>query len=254
MDYSHFLRDGKTPCGLEYDSSPTLGCYPDEFHVGADFADIPADARVVDIPHRLKRSKVQYTNWEALAAKRDIEILRTAYLDEEKLDIYRQLPNLRVLELSLCDNPSIPPLTCLEGLEVLLLHDVSRTPNLAFVEGMSNLKTLSIDGFKHLTDLGPTASLAGLKELSICLFLMSGGYSGGHIESLEPLAHLRNLEYLRLAVKMANRNYDPTPILGLTSLVRLNISSSFRRGKASRQSIIDALPNLDDQSLNELGR
>ena len=162
-------------------------------------------------------------------------------MDEERLDVFSTLPNLKYLQISNNKQTEIPDLSCLQSLEVLVLANLTQVENICFIKGMKNLKTLYIYGISNLYDLSPIGSLTDLQELFLDHGKMSG--TGKSVKSIEPLSQLSNLKYLHLSVATENKNNNITPLLALKQLQHLFLLPRYLQN-GQKEILEKALPNV----------
>lgn len=238
MDWNHYLSEGKCP------SPPYayLGIMKGIVKYCWDLSQVPAGTKILGLSTPLKKSKLSYSNWDALRGNSEIEAIEFTDIDEERISVLSDLSNLKYLEISWNKQDKFPDLSSLKELQVLVLANITRIDNIEFLKGLSNLKTLCIYDLNHLYDLSPIAELKGLQEL----YLSNGGMSGvgKPVKSMEPLSHLLELEYLDFLVTVENRNYDISPLLPLKKLKHLSILPRFLK-KGNEEKLKEILPLLN---------
>ena len=238
MDWNNYLSEEKCP------SPPNahLGVLDGEVWGHWDLSQVPKGTKILSLPTPLKRTKLSYSNWNALRNNDEIEAIKLGYIDEERIDVLSSLPNLKYLQIHCNSQDNIPDLSPLKTLQVLVLAYITRIDNIEFLKRLSNLKTLYICDLNHLYDLSPIAELSGLQEL----FLSNGGMSGvgKPVKSMEPLSRLLELEYLHFGVTVENRNYDISSLLHLKRLKHLSILPRFLK-KGNEEKLKEMLPLLD---------
>ena len=237
MDWNNYLLDEKCP------SPPYahLGMLNGEVWGYWDLSQIPQGTKILSLPTPLKKTRLSYSNWDALTGNTKIEAIRIDCVDSERIEILSSLPNLRYLEIRNNKQPVLPDLSLLTNLKVLVLADIQKNNNLDFVVGLKHLKTLYIYNMKHLYDLSPLSELQNLKELLIS----KGGITdvGKPVKSMEPIGNLLNLEYLHFSVTVENRNYDISPLFNLKRLRHLFILPRFLKN-GSEEKLKEMLPLL----------
>lgn len=238
MDWNNYLSDEKCP------SPPYahLGVLEGEVWGYYDLSQVPKGTKVLSLSTPLKRTKLSYSNWNALRNNDEIEAIKLGDIDEERIDVLSSLPNLKYLEISCNKQNEFPDLFTLKSLQILLLSNITRVDNIEFLKRLSNLKTLYICDLNHLYYLSPIAELRSLQEL----FLSNGGMCGvgKPVKSMEPLSRLLELEYLHFGVTVENRNYDISSLLTLKKLKHLYILPRFLN-KENEGNLKDMLPLLN---------
>lgn len=225
MDFSNYLLESKAPEGKNAELGQVNNCMSGI----CDLSQVPKGTTAISLTTPLKKSKLFYSNWNALAQTDSIESVYITDLDEGRVSSLAALPNLRYLNISFNKQEILPAISSLDSLEVLVLYSIRKAPDLKFLAGLPSLKTLYIQEFRHLSDLTPLEALPQLQELHINLFPISGGYIGEKIKSLQPLSTMKRLVYLCLNIQMENKNYDCTPLLTLKNLKCLYLRNAFYR-------------------------
>ena len=238
MDWNNYLSDKKCP------SPPCahLGVLEGEIWGYYDLSQVPKGTKILSLSTPLKRTKLSYSNWSALRNNDEIEAIKLSDVDEERIDVWSSLPNLKYLKISCNKQNEFPDLSTLKSLQVLVLASITRVDNIEFLKGLANLKTLYICDLNHLYDLSPIAELRSLQEL----FLSNGGMCGvgKPVKSMEPLSRLLELEYLHFGVTVENQNYDISPLLHLKKLKHLSILPRFLK-KGNEEKLKEMLPLLN---------
>ena len=238
MNWSNYLSDKKCP------SPPYahLGVLEGEVWGYWDLSQVPKGTKILSLPTPLKRTKLSYSNWNALRNNDEIEAIKLGDIDEERIDVLSSLPNLKYLEISCNKQDEFPELSTLKSLQILILANIKRVDNIEFLKGLSDLKTLYICDLNHLYDLSPIAELRSLQEL----FLSNGGMCGvgKPVKSMEPLSRLLELEYLHFCVTVENRNYDISSLFPLKKLKHLSILPRFLK-KGNEEKLKEMLPLLN---------
>ncbi|MFJ8459624.1 hypothetical protein ACIQ57_10885 [Lysinibacillus xylanilyticus] len=237
MNWERYLLDDKAPVSDYAHLGLIEGARRTE---NFDLATLEEDTRIVALSTPLKKSKKKYVNYESLVGNQMIEGIYLTDLDEERLQIFSTLPNLKYLHISSGKMGNIPNLSCLHSLEVLILANLSQVKDLNFLIGLQNLQTLYIFGMNHLYDLTALATLSNLKELSLNHGRMSG--TGKPVKSFEPVGKLIKLEYLSLILVLENKSRDITPILKLENIRKLYLLPRYTKGMA--ETITTIFPNL----------
>lgn len=221
MNWENYLSENKSPVS----GYAHLGVLEGQVNGIFDLSKLPANTKVLDLFTPLKKFKKKYTNLSSLTGNTNIEAISLDYIDEERLSVLSTLTNLKYLHLRNNQQEEILDLSALKSLKVLILSRIKRVENIDFIQNMNNLQTLYIYGINKLYDLTPLSNLTQLKELFLDHGKMSG--TGNAVNSIEPLADLVNLEYLKLGLNVENRNYDISPLLKLKKLKILMILPRF---------------------------
>jgi len=237
LNWEHYLLEEKAPRGWRAE----LGVLEGEVGGVYDLSCLPEDVRILNLATPLKKTKLKYTNYEALAGNETIEGICVNDVDEECLAVFATLPNLKYFRLRNNKQEEIPSLACLQSLEVLILANMTRVKDIGFIGNLDCLKTLFICDIKNLYDLAPLSRLKRLRELS----LENGGMSGvgKPVKGLEPLSVLTELQYLHIGVTVENCNYDVVPLLALKKLEKLSVLPRFLND-GQRERMLPALPLL----------
>ena len=207
-----------------------------------DLAQLPAGASVIGLYTPTKKSGEKYTNHSSIAGSEAIEAVCLSDIDALTFELLSSLPNLKYLKITNSRQEVFPCLAPLKSLEVLILASLTRVKDFSFFCSLSSLKTLYIDNLPHLVDLEPITALQNLEELSLHHGMMSG--TGTPAKSLEPLAKMKNLHYLRFSLNVEKKNYDITPLLGLKKLKRLYMLPRFLKDGRGKQ-LLESLPLLE---------
>jgi Leucine-rich repeat (LRR) protein len=239
MDWNNYLLENKSP-GAEY---AHLGVIDGTVEYIWDLSKIPKDAKIISLCSPLKKFKIKYTNYEALAGNKNIEGIILNEIDEERFSILSKLPNLKYIKISFNKQQEIADFPFLKSLEVLILANITKVSGIDFLKNLKNLKTLYIYGINNLYDLDPLRNLKSLKELSLHHGKMSE--TGKLVKSMEPIGELTELKYLAFALSVEGNNNDITPILKLKKLERLLILPKYLK-KDQDKILVKELPLLKD--------
>lgn len=221
MNWENYLSENKSPVS----GYAHLGVFEGQVSGVFDLSKLPANTKVLDLSTPLKKFKKTYTNLSYLIGNTSIEAISLNDIDEERLSVLSTLNNLNYLHIRNNQQEEILDLSALKSLKVLILSGIKRVENIDFVQNMNHLQTLYVYGINKLQDLIPLLNLTQLKELFLEHGKMSG--TGNAVNSIEPLAGLINLEYLKLGLNVKNSNYDISPLLKLKKLKSLMILPRF---------------------------
>ena len=180
---------------------------------------------------------------EDIAPLENMVNLTTLYLPSDSkisdLSPLSGLTNLKKLRISGDNNNSsvnsisdFTPLAGLTGLEDLQIAG-SSISDLSFLENLTNLTSLRLQGFLDIQDLSPLTNLTKLQRL----WIRSGGNNGTfYLDDLSPLSSLTGLEELQLHAEGISSFAWAS---GMTELLRLECS-----GGEATYSDVDALAGL----------
>lgn len=237
MNWSNYLSYKKSPSG-DY---AHLGVLEGEVSGIFNLLELPEGTKVLEMSTPLKKFKKTYANLSSLKNNSNLEAITLGEIDDERLEIFSTLPNLKYLKISVNQQSEIPDLSSLKHLEVLILANIKKVENINFLRGLTNLKTLYIYGISNLYDLTPISFLTNLEELFLDHGNMSG--TGKAIKSIKPISRLINLKYLTLALNAENKNYDITPLFQLKKLQKLHILPRYLNN-GQKEKLLDELPLL----------
>lgn len=237
MNWDNYLLEEKAPCG-EY---AHLGVLEGSVFGIYDLSEIPNDTIVLELLTPLKKFKIKYTNFSALIGNDKIEAITLDYLDQERISVFSTLPNLKYLQISSSKQDEIPDLGSLASVQVLVLANLAKIENIDFIKNMSNLKTVYIYGINNLYDLTPISQLINLEELDIEHGKMSG--TGKSIKSINPLESLRQLKYLRLALRIEDDSTNLKSLYGLQKMQKIILLPRYMKNNFW-EDLIKELPQL----------
>jgi hypothetical protein len=134
-------------------------------------------------------------------------------LPADRISQLMAVPQLEHVHLSIPGSTLVPPLQGFKNLRSLVVRCNRQQPDLEFVRGMDWLHSLCISEALAVTSFEPLATLTGLRELYI-----DGAIRGrAAVDTLEPLASLKHLQFLSLLAKVNRGGLQP-----LRRLKRLN--------------------------------
>lgn len=238
MNWNNYLSENKSPIS----NITHLGVIEGTVKCPFDISELPSDSKIISMSTPRKKFKLKYTNLDSLIGNECIEAICLNDITEDRLKVFSTLANLKYLHISTNKQESIPNLSVLKSLKVLILSGVTKVNNIDFIKGLKTLQTLYIYGMNNLYDLTPLEDLNHLKELDLSHGKMSG--VGKAIKSMDPLSKLINLEYLNFGLNVENKNYDISPLLNLTNLKQLYILPRYLK-KGQDKTLIENLPFLD---------
>lgn len=200
-----------------------------------DLASVPTDTRRLSVVGRAK-------NLERLSDLPMLEALWIEGVNESQLQqILRRIDPL-FLYISGMRLAHLGSLGELKGLLGLEIHRNSRVEDLAFLEGLSNLRLLALVGCNEVRALDPLSSLTKLEILDL-----AGGMWGTFSPStLGPIRHLRTLRGISLkSIRVGDQSLEPLTFL--TRLEHLELSNQFPTEEFARLSV--AFPHLECSAL-----
>lgn len=241
MNWTNYLLEKKSPIGYY----AHLGCFKDEISAPFNLSELDANVCKINISTPLKKFKLNYSNWESLANNPNIEAITIQDLDEERLSVFATLPNLKYLQISINKQESLPNLSCLKNLEILILANITRVQNINFLDGLNSLKTLYIYGVKGMENIEVISKLNNLQELSLNHGKLSG--TGTPIRSLEPISKLTHLKYLDLYINTKESTILPF-IYPLQQLEHLFLLPKYLKSlkKEEKETFLKTFPNLKE--------
>ncbi|MFD2562876.1 leucine-rich repeat domain-containing protein [Aquimarina rubra] len=234
MNWNNYLSENKSPS-----SYPHLGVIEGTVRCPFDISELSKNAKIIEIITPPKKVKLKYSNYNHLANNDVIEAIITNDIDENQIDVLSSLPNLKYLHISNNKKESIPSLSALKSLKVLILDGLIKVESIDFLKDLKKIETLYIYGINNLYDLTPLETLPQLKELWLDHGKMSG--TGKAIKSMKPLSKLTNLEYLNFILNTENKNYDISPLLELKKLKHLRILPRYLK-KGQKEVLEKELP------------
>jgi hypothetical protein len=237
MNWNNYLLEEKAP----YGSIAHLGILKGTVSGIYDLSEINDTIKILSLSTPVKKSKKKYTNFSSLLGNINIEAISLDYLDEERISVFSTLPNLKYLQISSSKQDEIPDLGSLASVEVLVLANLTRIQNIDFIKNMSNLKTVYIYGISNLYDLTPISHLINIEELDIEHGKMSG--TGKSIKSINPLESLRQLKYLRLALRIEDDSTNLKSLYGLQKMQKIILLPRYMKSDFW-EDLIRELPQL----------
>lgn len=235
MDWSNYLLEEKAPLG----SYAHLGVLAGEVGGIYNLLELPPQTKALSMTTPIKKSKLKFTNLEALAGNEHIEAISLTDIDDERVAVFSSLPNLKYLKISFTKESEIPSLSPLKSLKVLILANMTKISNIDFIRGLDGLKTLYIYGVNNLYNLMPLSTLTGLEELSLDHGKMSG--VGKPVKSLQPISELVHLKYLSICLSVEGKDYSIDSLLGLKKLEFLYLLPRYLV-KGQKERLADNLP------------
>jgi Leucine-rich repeat (LRR) protein len=160
-------------------------------------------------------------------------------VNQEMIDEISGLPDLEILRIKNMSAASLEPLAQNRKLKRLIIHGGNKVPNMEWTRGLPpTLEVLHLESLFRATEIGPLAGLSQLKTLGL-----EGGIDRKlELKSLEPLGALSNLQYLFLAAtRVADKSL--APLHGLKKLKHLGCGAFFP--DAEFVALQKALPGLD---------
>lgn len=239
MNWDNYLLEQKSPVA----NYAHLGVFKGAVRGIFDLSTIPTDTKILEMSTPLKKFKLTYTNLLSLNGNKNIEAIILGEIDDERVNVFSTLPNLKYLHISVNKQNEIPDLSPLKNLQVLVLSSIKKVENIDFLRGLTNLKTLYIHEINNLYDLEPLSSLTNLEELFLDHGKMSG--TGQSVKSMDPISRLNNLKYLAFILNVEKKNYDITPLLSLKKLQKLHILPRYL-DNGNRGKLLNGLPLITE--------
>ena len=148
-------------------------------------------------------SHVTQPLFDAACQMRNLECLQIKWSNVKKLDAIENMTALRYLHIgSSTKVESIQPLASLSGLRLLELENFKAVTDFSPLLSLTGLASLVITGSmwtrQDVGSLATYAQMTWLKSLAI---------DTTHVESLRPLANLKNLEFLDTGGKLPMEEY-----------------------------------------------
>jgi Leucine-rich repeat (LRR) protein len=132
-------------------------------------------------------------------------------------DSFSTLVNLESLAILNAPIEDLRGLSALAKLRSLRLANLKGLPSLSGIEQLINLEILDIDSCKRITTIEEIGFLHRLRRLFL--------NNGGKIESLQPLAKLRTLEWIGFCESTNIMDGDLSPLLNQTKLERVSFQN-----------------------------
>lgn len=239
MNWDNYLLEQKSPVA----NYAHLGVFKGAVRGIFDLSTIPTDTKILEMSTPLKKFKLTYTNLSSLNGNKNIEAIILGEIDDERVNVFSTLPNLKYLHISVNKQNEIPDLSPLKNIQVLVLSSIKKVENINFLRGLTNLKTLYIHEINNLYDLEPLSSLTNLEELFLDHGKMSG--TGQSVKSMESISRLNNLKYLAFILNVEKKNYDITPLLSLKKLQKLHILPKYL-DNGNREKLLNGLPLITE--------
>ncbi|MEM7478807.1 MAG: hypothetical protein AAF483_27805 [Planctomycetota bacterium] len=146
---------------------------------------------------------------ESLLELRKLKKLKVASIKTDVLPILAQLQQLELLCIQFCSKgfEVLSPLGSLSNLKCLILDSLRQPSSIEFLTRLKKLRGLEIQNLRQVRDLSPISKLTNLQELKI----ETGGMLSGQLamDTLQPLAALKKLEYLWLFVLSKDSSLEP---------------------------------------------
>ena len=206
---------------------------PDKFPKLVQTLDgVPDDAEELTL---LRRDK----SHRGLSKFKRLKHLWAGRVNQEMIEEISGLPDLEILRIKNMSAASLEPLARNRKLKRLIIKGGNKVPDMEWTRGLSpTLDVLHLESLFRATDIAPLTGLSQLKTLGL-----EGGIDRKlELKSLEPLGALANLQYLFLA---ATRFADKSlaPLHRLKSLRHLSCGAYFPDEEFTMLG--KALPGLD---------
>ena len=157
-------------------------------------------------------------------------------VNQKMFDAACNMPNLEGLFIKWSGIKSIESLRIPKKLRHLWLGSSSQVENIDVLGELNQLITLTLEQLNLISDFSVLANSSSLEGLG----LNGGMWTAQKIDTLRPLANLRNLKYLTLInTRTKDKSFDP--ILNLTELVRFDSSWNYHESEFEK---LKSLPKL----------
>ena len=157
-------------------------------------------------------------------------------VNQKMFDAACRVPNLERLYIKWSGIKNIDGLQNAKKLCHLWLGSSSQVESIDVLEEMDSLITLELQQLNRISDFSVLSKLTNLEGLGIDGSI----WTAQKIDTLKPLANLRNLKYLTLInTRLKDKSFDP--ILNLTELVRFESSWNYPEAEFEK---LKALPKL----------
>jgi len=157
-------------------------------------------------------------------------------VNQKMFDAACQVPNLEGLFIKWSGIKNIDSLRIPKGLRHLRLGGSSQVESIDVLGELDSLVTLDLQQLNKISDFSILSKLTNLEGLG----LDGGMWTAQKIDTLKPLANLRNLKYLTLInTRLKDKSFDP--LLNLTELVCFESSWNYPEAEFEK---LKSLPNL----------
>lgn len=157
-------------------------------------------------------------------------------VNQKMFDAACRAPNLENLFIKWSGIKNVDALRFAKKLQHLHLGDSSQVESIDGLGKLNQFITLSLNQLNKISDFSVLSNLTNLEGLGI----NGGMWTAQKINTLKPLANLRNLKYLTLInTQLKDRSFDP--ILNLTELVRFESSWNYPETEFEK---LKSLPKL----------
>ncbi len=222
-----------------YGKAPYLGPFPDMVHCD-DILTVPASSKFLSISRKCK-------NLDAIVNLRGVQRVHCT-LQDGLLDQLAPLPKLRYLQVAFPRTDDIPSFRPLKQITTLVLRCNKHQTSLKFLNGVDNLKSLCVSEAMGVSQLTPLGRMRDLCELYI-----DGTISGRNtVQTLAPLAKLKELRYALLLLRVEERNRTLKHLHSLSKLAFLHLSNDYSDEEYDK--LLAAVPGLKQIRFNAGGR
>jgi Leucine-rich repeat (LRR) protein len=157
-------------------------------------------------------------------------------VNQKMFDAACRMPNLEGLFIKWSGIKNIDNLRLLKKIQHFHLGSSSQVESIEVVGEMDSLVTLDLQQLNRISDFNIISELTSLEGLGID----GSVWTTQTIDTLKPLANLRNLKYLTLInTRIKDKSFDP--ILNLTELVRFESSWNYPEAEFEK---LKSLPKL----------
>ncbi|MDX1434662.1 MAG: hypothetical protein R3286_19630 [Gammaproteobacteria bacterium] len=168
------------------------------------------------------RLKAGARNIGALPARTELKSLWCFNVDQAYLDTISRCASLESLHIENVKAEDLACLSALKRLKVLSIESCFKVTSLEALRDLRTLSGLAVIHFKNVHELGPLSSLSDLRALAVA----GSMWTAMRVESLRPLAGLRDLRLLHLS-NLKTEDESLRPLGGLRNLVHLDIANFY---------------------------
>ena len=157
-------------------------------------------------------------------------------VSQKIFDAACKMPNLEGLWIKWSGIKNLDSLTRLRNLKHLHLGSSSQVESIETLGSLTHLVTLEMEQLNKISDFSALANLIRLEGLGID----GGTWTAQNIDTLSPLARLKNLQYLSTTnSRIKDKSFEP--ILGLGKLKRFSCSWNYPESEFEK---LKSMPNL----------
>ena len=170
---------------------------------------------------------------------RGLEVLRLSGYKGKTFESFSNLVNLRSLDITARSIETMSGISMLTSLSKLSMSYMTKLASLDDIDSLRGLRWLHIQSSSKISDIRPLSELVDLEVLA---------FDGcGDVQSLAPIANLKNLRYVSFFGTTKIVDGDLTPLLGLPLL--RDVMFEDRRNYSHRREVFprsSAIWSLDE--------